>query len=380
MAATTTRFGFDLRVLLCEWCGAPIDAAPEGGSVTCRYCGAVLQVAARVALPEFASVAAASIAEPERLARLAAQAREAVVAPAGLAAVLANDEIPPWRAGEAFAVWQSVRRRAAEGDLVASEELSYLTSKLWIRLDAEPERQRALLETTLETLALPRHRQLVLGALVQGAVHVGDRDAAERWLSRCDASLEPVSRWSRPACESRRATCCPTRPARTRRRRAPVPVRRGTCPTRPRRRTGGTRARRGSRLRSGDGGDLARARRPRPRWRRRGGHGTARRLLPRHDDAFDVRRPLAELRDRSDGRAELPRERALRASRMPYARRDGDERDARTEAGDSGDHREDGHHLQMVRATGACRKRAGMARTTAVRSPASRGASRRVTR
>lgn len=192
MAATTTRFGFDLRVLLCERCGAPIDAAPEGGSVTCRYCGAVLQVAARVALPEFASVDAASIAEPERLARLAAQAREPVVAPAGLAAVLANDEIPPWRAGEAFAVWQSVRRRAAEGDLVASEELSYLTNKLWTRLDAEPARQRALLETTLETLALPRHRQLVLGALVQGAVHVGDREAAERWLSRCDASLDDL--------------------------------------------------------------------------------------------------------------------------------------------------------------------------------------------
>ncbi len=193
---TASRFEFALRLLLCEACGAPIDAAPEGGTITCRYCKAVLQIAARVELPEFAPIATTALAEPERLARLAAQAerllgQDAVVHP-GLATVLEQDAVPSWRTQEAFIVWQSLRKRAPS-EPVAADELSYLTGKLCVALDGEPEKQRALLESTLEAVVLPRHRQLELGALVDGAARAGDIDAAERWLLRCDSSLDDLA-------------------------------------------------------------------------------------------------------------------------------------------------------------------------------------------
>jgi hypothetical protein len=190
-----SRFEFEVRVLLCEACGAPVDATRAGGSTTCRYCKVVLQIAARDALPELAPVPVTALAEPERLARLAAQesslGREAPVHP-GLATVLERDAVPAWRTQEAFVVWQSLRKRAPS-EPVAADELSYLTGKLCAGLDGEPERQRALLESTLEALTLPRHRQLELGALVDGAVRAGDLQAAERWLTRCDASLDDLA-------------------------------------------------------------------------------------------------------------------------------------------------------------------------------------------
>ena len=34
-----TDFSHQIRVLMCQQCGAPLDADIEGGSVVCDYCG-----------------------------------------------------------------------------------------------------------------------------------------------------------------------------------------------------------------------------------------------------------------------------------------------------------------------------------------------------
>ena len=44
----TTAFRFDLRIVVCQHCGAPVESVPTGGWVTCRFCNAGHQVAARV--------------------------------------------------------------------------------------------------------------------------------------------------------------------------------------------------------------------------------------------------------------------------------------------------------------------------------------------
>ena len=43
----TTLFRYDVRILMCEQCGAPLDAAPEGGHVACRFCQARNQIGRR---------------------------------------------------------------------------------------------------------------------------------------------------------------------------------------------------------------------------------------------------------------------------------------------------------------------------------------------
>ena len=36
-----TIFSYDVRILACQNCGAPINASLEGGQTSCEYCGAV---------------------------------------------------------------------------------------------------------------------------------------------------------------------------------------------------------------------------------------------------------------------------------------------------------------------------------------------------
>ena len=42
-----TTFSFQLRILLCTHCGAPLEASPAGGQIPCRYCHAVNQLSVR---------------------------------------------------------------------------------------------------------------------------------------------------------------------------------------------------------------------------------------------------------------------------------------------------------------------------------------------
>jgi uncharacterized Zn finger protein (UPF0148 family) len=67
-----TTFSFQLRILLCTHCGAPLEASMAGGQISCRYCQAVNQLSVRDDRPAFASHQA-PISEQERINRLRAQ-------------------------------------------------------------------------------------------------------------------------------------------------------------------------------------------------------------------------------------------------------------------------------------------------------------------
>lgn len=186
-------FTYATRIVMCQHCGAPLEASPAGGTVPCRYCGAQNHLRARVTGIAFSP--GGPIPEPERLERLRRQDGVALPIPPSLAPLLAGGGIPDWKVNEAFATWQQCRGRAEQGALDAAEELLVLTLLLSNKLSSPTEatRLRSLLETGLDVFTLPRHRQMMLGALCRGACREGDVPGAEGWLSQCDPASDDLA-------------------------------------------------------------------------------------------------------------------------------------------------------------------------------------------
>lgn len=189
----TTLFRYDVRILMCEQCGAPLDAAPEGGHVACRFCQARNQIGRRNVTMVGASPNRPRLSEPERIMRLRAQDGRPMVPPVGVQHLFGPaGTIEPWRVQEALAVWQQTRSEVrTTGSPDAAERLHFLTIVLssMFGTQGEAHRQRALLESALDVAALPRHRQSLFSALSRCAVRDGDLAAAESWIAACD----PVS-------------------------------------------------------------------------------------------------------------------------------------------------------------------------------------------
>ncbi len=189
-------FGHDLRLLICPGCGAPIQGSPEGGTLQCRFCGSVSQVGVRNdAVGAVLGAPGMPLPESERLARLRAQAGKALMQPASLAPLFDGGRIAPWRMQEALATWQGARRElAATGSTEAGEVLYHLTLRLGDAFfrQKELERARAVLESGLDALRLPRHRQGVRCVLARFACQLGDVAAAEQWLRPCDPASDDI--------------------------------------------------------------------------------------------------------------------------------------------------------------------------------------------
>jgi len=190
---TTKAFSHDIRALLCEQCGAPMSAPPQGGTATCGYCRTVHQVAPRVDRATLTPIHRAPMTEDARQQLLRRQVGRPMSEPAGLSSLLHHGRIEPHRLTEAIAVWQATRREVKlSGSPDAAERLLYLTLLLQSALMDDEERQRAVLESALDGLTLPRHRQLVLAALSRLAVRAGDLRAAHEWLAACDPRSEDL--------------------------------------------------------------------------------------------------------------------------------------------------------------------------------------------
>lgn len=190
---TTHAFSHDIRALLCEQCGAPMSAPPLGGTATCGYCRTVHQVAPRVDRAQLTPVHRPPMAEDERLKLLRRQVGRGLAEPSGLSSLLHRGRIEPHRLPDAIEIWQATRREIkVSGSPDAAERLLYLTLLLQAALMDDEERQRAVLESALDGLTLPRHRQLVLAALSRLAVRAGDQRAAREWLAACDPRSEDL--------------------------------------------------------------------------------------------------------------------------------------------------------------------------------------------
>jgi hypothetical protein len=118
--------------------------------------------------------------DPQQLAQLRLQDGRPRLPPPTLLGVLGGPSIQPGREGEAITIWQSLRARAAQNDVAASEDLALLTLMLtqleWT--EAQGELPNALTESALDVVVLPRHRQEMLGRLCRVAASRGDRQRA----------------------------------------------------------------------------------------------------------------------------------------------------------------------------------------------------------
>ncbi len=187
-------YSYTFRLVPCEQCAQPIQAAPGGGMVTCSRCNAPNTVSPRDERPvtAFGMGMTQPIPEPERLMRLRAQDGKPLMPPASVMALMPGGQIPDYKLNEALTIWRSTRARLRSmQDHAAGEELMFLSIVLSQQFISQqnPAQARAMLEGALDVLSLPRHRQLMLGLLSRGASRMGDVESAERWLAPCD----PVS-------------------------------------------------------------------------------------------------------------------------------------------------------------------------------------------
>jgi predicted negative regulator of RcsB-dependent stress response/DNA-directed RNA polymerase subunit RPC12/RpoP len=198
----STAFASDVRVLLCDRCGAPLDAPLGGGSVRCHFCGAEVLIAPRVqAVTSWTgdSVPTAQD-EKQRVQRLRLQEVAANpspydlrVRPAGLEWIAATYATPEALATAVPALETALReemQRAASARSIESEgRVFYVASVLENAVSlasSDPLRLRAHLESVRDSFADAGFRQLATCRLAGQARHGGDLAAAEGWLRQCD--------------------------------------------------------------------------------------------------------------------------------------------------------------------------------------------------
>lgn len=195
-----THYTAEIRVLLCESCGAPLQAPLEGGAFGCSYCGVQNLIKVRDDRPASAIPnTAAPVDEATRLARLRSQDGQPMIPPESIRRLLTASNFNPAMLQEAFAVYQATRKEVlATGSPEAAERLYFLTivANNHYSLQGAHEQRRALLETSLDVLYLPRHKQVLRCMLATAAAKDRDLQAAEQWLAPCDpraADLESDS-------------------------------------------------------------------------------------------------------------------------------------------------------------------------------------------
>jgi tetratricopeptide (TPR) repeat protein len=189
MRTGNTLFSPTAHVVLCQSCGAPIEAAIVGGVLACRYCNAQNRIAGR-SETAVSATRGPQLPEHERLARLRAQDGRPLLPPQSLVSLMPDGDIPVWKMQEALAVWQSTRRElATSNSYEAAERLLFLTMALANCYSEQNDlvRQRAMFESALDAFTLPRHRQTMRCYLARAAAKQGDLQGAEAWLAPCDA-------------------------------------------------------------------------------------------------------------------------------------------------------------------------------------------------
>lgn len=189
-------FDYDSTVVLCWSCGAPVAATPAGSNGPCPACGSPTPTRPRHQVLPPPQGRSPGPQDPA----LRAQDGRPLTAPPGIAFLFEGGSIPRHRQNEAFMAWQGARRRAASGDASAGEEIVMLARELASAAEEGGDRlrARAVLESSLEVAPFPRHRAILLGALVRGAVRARETESAYRWWQHFDGGapdLESDSEW-----------------------------------------------------------------------------------------------------------------------------------------------------------------------------------------
>ena len=186
-----TAFAFEIRVIACGACGAPVAVGGAGGRQDCTHCKSPQQTRAASRQVQ----RAAALPEDERLSRLRLEDNAVLRPPAEVAALFVGVELLPWKISEALGRWKQLREQAQQKsapDAEHSFEIEFVLHRLSLALakhfgdEGDFLRARSLLEGALEAAQTARLRQSLIGALSRSAIQVGDVAAAEAWLALCD--------------------------------------------------------------------------------------------------------------------------------------------------------------------------------------------------
>ena len=182
------EYRHEVRVLVCRQCSAPYEAGPGSGSYSCRACGTTSVLEPRREKADLEAAAqrlARGESEVVRLNRLRQQDGQAYKPPSGLGEYVVFGGLDPARADEAMERWQRERKGTS---LASAERFFFLTLLLAVHLGkgGDLALQRATLESALESLSDPLHKQVLRSMLARAAARAGDLVAAEAWLAPCD--------------------------------------------------------------------------------------------------------------------------------------------------------------------------------------------------
>jgi DNA-directed RNA polymerase subunit RPC12/RpoP len=191
-------YDLHIRVLSCDVCGAPFEALPDGGTITCSYCSTTMVVGRRKLEPVRPSHALAGDA---RIAKLRLDSGRP------LPDNPYSTQTPPpgcenlTRAGQPAVLEQLAQRfREAVALVRADPAFDHQRLAWWCATqlnqgygmhDKHLER-RAVLERAIEEIGDPGFRHMLFVNLAGAAARFGELEAAHEWIDKCDPAPEDI--------------------------------------------------------------------------------------------------------------------------------------------------------------------------------------------
>ena len=183
------ELGHDVRVLVCDGCGAPLNVPVQGGFVQCEHCRATLEAVARREPSMARAGVVNALDEQHRLAILRLQDGQPLLPPAELSQFLAAGGLIPAKESVALRVWQELRSELqTRYSTEVERRFHFLTLTLAEHHWAVREhlKSRAMLESATEVCRARRYRQLALCNLARHAIALGDPASALAWMAPCE--------------------------------------------------------------------------------------------------------------------------------------------------------------------------------------------------
>jgi len=182
-----TAYGYDMRVLSCAQCGAPVQGTLHGGTFQCGYCQAQNQLAPRDERMDHQVVQQApQMTEAQRFERLRQQDGKPLMPPPSLQPYMQGGGLAEHMIPAVQDQWRMAKQEVGQGGgFQAAERLYFATLMLRGPLSKQGRdlEVRAMIETALEVLTEPRHRAVMHGFMARDATRLGDPEAGEKWLS-----------------------------------------------------------------------------------------------------------------------------------------------------------------------------------------------------
>ncbi len=188
MVTSSSTFDVHVRLHRCESCGAPLEVPLEDGQVACSYCGATHVIERR---PTEARSPRPPAADGETSIGVAEDLRSPLH-PDVVKAFRREARTRVKTLKDVEAWWQERRAGFVAGDPTSEAWLFFVGCRLATAYAAnnDPKRQRAALESVLDTVRGPELRDLARLRIARDAAWAGELENASAWIARCSSGSD----------------------------------------------------------------------------------------------------------------------------------------------------------------------------------------------